>query len=642
MQPSAFETLRKALEKHQSEERLPSESDLYEGRASVPPSMPSQAVVSRRATTSARGSQHNPFTSPPVGSSVLHPTSDNPYPTTSAPQIQISASRGTGGSSTQQSSPTSDGINTHLSSSTPVAQRTHDVPGEVWIDPLEREGLPVHAPIPNANNRREGSALRRRSTWARGSRDDGATSSEKHIERLAEHQAAGVVRAHTRRGWGWLHRSHNGRRGAKSKGTRDGERGKMDQGPSVTDEKGKATRHSQHHRRHTHSDTENDADFAHGELRRPGRVRQGVPGSWLAPVTHLPHMHTRHPEDYHHGHAHGPNLGNGVLSALLALYGHDHEHDDEGSVSGGSTPGGRSRASSDAGSEDGILPKPDRPWLSDEHDHHEQSTSKNVKGKHAGKFSLGRSVKGGSASSILAHLRTPSLPAASTTAALIAGAGTLSGAAAPQQATLAPNLKKAGYSLVRYSVEEVPKTVSRTPNIISRTHRYTRSTDSGNATNDHRESEKESEPEYPDTPAATIVVSPTGGSEGVVDDSKGVHDHPASTPGGRRGWTDKLMDLPLPIHFTPSHLRALSSFHEKGLHTSGGSGTATPGTASAPGTSVEEFDEKKDYFDLKHTEKETRRIKEQEKKEREKQRRRKRRKAEVYVRHPFSSIPPVY
>ena len=651
------------MEKHHSRERLPSESRPQEGRARALPSIPPQAVVPLRATAfaSTLASHHNPFTSPPVALSGLPPThmnSDNPYPTTSAAQVQVSESRGTSGSSTEQSSPTIDDINVHLSASTLVAQRTHDVPGEVWIDPLEREGLPVHAPIPNARDRGEArNTLRRRSTWARGSRDGDATFGEKHVERLAEHQAAGVVRAHTRRGWGWLHRSRNGKKTTKSKGTHEGDRGKADQGHRRTDDKGKATKRTHHRRHHTHSDRENDTDFTDGELHRPGRVRKGVPGGWLEPVMHLPHMHThrgRHhyPEGHHRGHPDGPKLGHGVLSTLLALYGHDHEHDDEGSASGASSPGGRSRTSSETGSEEGILPKPERPWLSDQDDNRDHSTSKGQKDKHPGKFSLGRSLKGGSASSILAHLRTPSLPAAPTSAALIAGAGTLSGAAAPQQATLAPNLKKPGYYLARYSVEEVPKIVARTPNVVSSGLRRTRSTDSGiSASNRHTSEEKESEAESPDTPGATIVGSPTPASGGLVDRPKAGHDYPVSTPGGRKGWTGRLKDLPLPMHFSPSHLRALSSSHpgtERGLHTPGESGTATPGTVSVGGTPVDEFGEKKDYFDLKHIEKETQRIKEQGRKERkergrrkDKEIRRKRRKAEVYVRRPFSSVSPV-
>lgn len=540
-------------------------------------------------------------------------------------------------------------MNTHISASTLVAQRTHDVPGEVWIDPLEREGLPVHAPIPNTRNRGEsGSSLRRRSTWARGTRDGDVDFGEKHVERLAKHQAAGVVRAHTRRGWGWLHRSPNGKKATKSRGTgtQEGERGKVDQGHRGTDEKGKAKKNT-HRRRYIPSDTENDTDFADGEFHRPGRTRKGVPGGWLTPVMHLPRVHAhrsqqQHPEDNRRSHPDSPKFGNGVLSTLLALYGHAHEHDDEGSASGASTPGGRSRTSSDAGSEEGILPKPDRPWLfnQDDNDH---STSKGPKDKHPAKISLGRSLKGGSASSVLAHLRTPALPAAPSPAALIAGAGTLSGAAAPQQATLAPNLKRPGYNLVRYSMEEVPGIVARTPNVISRGLRRARSTDSGVATIDrHMGRETES-----DTPCATVVESPTTASEGFVDRPKASPDYPISTPGGK-GWTGRLRDLPLPIHFPPSHLRTLSPSYpaiRKGPHTPDESGSVTPRTASAVGTPVDEFGEKKDYFDLKHIEKETQRIKERERierKERKKQRgkemRRKRRKAEVYVRHSFSSL----
>lgn len=553
--------------------------------------------------------------------------------------MQVLESRGTGGSSTDQSSPTMDDISMDPSASTLVAQRTHDIPGEAWIDPLEREGLPIHAPIPNAGNRGEaGDVLRRRSTWRR--RDGGADSTfgEKHTTRLAEHQAAGVVRAHTRRGWGWLHRSPKGKNATKSEGTHEGE-------------KGKATRHRRHH---THSDTENDPNVMDRELHRPERVRKGVPGSWLTPVMHLPHIHTHHQsQDHHRGHHHGPNLGNGVLSALLALYGHDHEHEDEGSISGASTPGGRSRTSSDAGSEEDILPKPHRPWVPDQDGNRAHSTSEAQDGNRPGKSSLGRSLKGGSASSILAHLRSSSLPTASTTAALIAGAGSLSGAAAPQQATLAPNLKRPGFGLVRYSLEEVPKASRRIPKVISRGFRRARNTDSGVATDRHASEDNESEAESPDTPAATIVASPTAGSDGLAQGSKGGQVYPVSTPGGRRGWTGRLKDLPLSMHLSPNYLRGTSPSHpgtpnEKGIPTPGGSGTVTPQTASAGGTPVEEFGEKKEYFDLRHMEKEAQRIKEREKKERkenqkqrEKEKRRKRKKAEVYVCHPSSSALPV-
>ncbi|KAH0835484.1 hypothetical protein J3R83DRAFT_9150 [Lanmaoa asiatica] len=644
LDPGAFETLRNALEKHQSEEHLQTEPGPRQEIASALPPIPSQAVIPLRTTTSVPASHHNPFTSPPVLLSGHHPThinSDNPYPTTSTPRIQVSESRGTRGSSTQDNSPTIDDASPHLSAATLVAQRTHDVPGEVWIDPLEREGLPMHAPIPSARDRLEASnALRRRSTWARGSRDGVACFGEKHIERMAEHQAAGVVRAHTRRGWSWLHRSPNSKKAVQSKGMHNGEERKVDQGHRGADEKGKATKHTRRRRRHTHSDIENDTNFADGEFPRPGRMRKEVPGGWLAPVMHPPHGRQKHPEDRHGDHPQGPKLGNGVLSALLALYGHDHEHDDEGSGSGASTPGGRSRTSSDAESEEGILPKPHRPWLPDQDDNHDHSTSKGQKDvKDKGKFSLGRSLKEGSASSILAHLRSPSLPAASTTAALIAGAGTLTGAAAPQQATLAPNLKRPGYNLVRYSVEEVPKIVPRTRNVISRGLRRMRRTDSDSTATDRRVGEeKESEAESPDTPGGTIVASPTTGTQ------QG-HAYAVSTPGGRKGWTGRLKDLPLTMHLSPSHVRPLSPpLPERGLHTPGESGNATPKTVSAGATPVDEFGEK-GYFGLEHIVRETQRIEERGRekwKEREKQRekviRRKRRKAEVYITRHVAEI----
>ena len=622
VQPNAFETLRTALEKHQS----------TEGLASELPSIPPRAVISPNTAASDPESHRNPFTSPPIALSApshTHMDSDNPYPATSAPQIQVLQPRDTSRSSTQQSSPITADISMDPSASTLVAHRTRDVPGEAWIDPLEREGLPVHAPIPNAGDREVGNILRRRSTWRRGTREIDATFGDKHIAQLAEHQAAGVVRAHTRRGWGWFQRPPNGKNDAGQKGTHEGE-------------KGKASKGGRHRHHHTRSE-EVDTDLTDGDFHRPGRVRKGVPSSWLTPV----HGQQRRPEDYNRGNHHSLKLGNGVLSTLLALYGHEHEHDDEESTSG-STSGGRSRSSSDAGSEEGILPKPHRPWLADQDDNHDHSASKTHKDEPPGKFHLGRSQKAGSASSILAHIRSPSIPAASTTAALIAGAGTLSGAAAPQQSTLAPNLKRPGYHLVRYSMEEVPQTGRKTHNIFFRGFRRSHSRDSGVAT-DHRTSEeKESEVESPVTPGGTIVASPTGGSEGLMRGPKG-HVEPVSTP-GRKGWTGKLKDLPLAMHLSPSHLRGLSGAHllspnEKDRHTPGGSGTATPNSTSLGGTPVDEFAEKMEHFDYKHMQREAQRIKERERKarkekgkQREKEKRRKRRKAEVYVCHhlPFN------
>ncbi|KAF9233444.1 hypothetical protein BU15DRAFT_53866 [Melanogaster broomeanus] len=239
-----------------------------------------------------------------------------------------------------------------------------------------------------------------------------------------QNQAAGVVRAHTRRGLGWLRHS------SRAKATHKGEKSKGDN----EEGKGKDIEYRNEHQvhQHTSSDTENETDLADTE---------------------------------------------------------DHKS----SASEGSKGDG---------------------------------AKEDIKESH--KSSLGRSLGSGSASSLLANLRAPFQPEKSSTAALIAGAGSLTGAAAPQQATLAPNLKRPGYGLVRYSMEDVP-TVSRNPPVVPRAPRRTRSTD------------------FDFTRAV-----------GGRPDRGLLNPHGATTPGGQKRWSGVLKDLP---HFSSGHFKGFSETH---------------------------------------------------------------------------------
>ncbi|KIK99531.1 hypothetical protein PAXRUDRAFT_822693 [Paxillus rubicundulus Ve08.2h10] len=684
LDPGAFGTLTDALERHRSRESLASNREREGGRGqSNLPAVPPRAAVPLRATASAPASQRSPFATSSLHSWEYHPTYVNmndPHPNMTAPQTQASESYRTIDSSTQQSTPSSDDLGMPFSLSPVLAQRTHNVPGEVWIDPLEREGLPVEATIPSVRTEGTGGSgfgPRRRSTWKQANDDSVVGAGERHTEQLAEHQAAGVVRAHTRRGWGWLHRSPKGKGKSKFKGTHRGERegGDEDEGTNLQEKegkgKGKETKHGRHVNHRPLSDTENDTDFTnsgfHGLGPRPGRARKGVPFSWFMhhDSQRTPDAHQDDPEGHPHVTGHSP-VGHGVLSTLLALYGHDHDHDDEGSVSGASTPGRQSGTSSDDESEEVTLHKPHRPWLHSYDDkEHKRSASEGPKvdggkvdTKESGRFSLGRTLRTGSASSLLSHLRTPSLPTTAASAALIAGAGALSGAAAPQQATLAPNLKRPGYNLVRYSMEDIPTVPPSTPKfpVVPRAPRRTRSTDFDftRAVGGRVSEEKGDGVESPDTLAATTVVSSPipGGPDRAFSRRAGDLASAPTTPGGRKRWTGVLKELPLPPYLSSGHFKGFSFSlpgmpKEKGVGTPSESGSTTPKTASVGGTPLVELGEK-DYFDAKSMEREAQRINEQHRRERkerkerqrnkEKEMRRKRKKAEVYITRHVAAI----
>ncbi|KAH7886562.1 hypothetical protein F5I97DRAFT_1926861 [Phlebopus sp. FC_14] len=679
LDPNAFETLKDALERHKS--LRGSENDLGrpregEANSSAPPSgipIPLRIPPSApRASASVPDAQQNPFATPSLPTWNFPPgyaNTNNPYARMTPPAMALTDSTYPP-QTTIDSSPSTD-TGTPFSSSPLLAQRTHDVPGEVWIDPLEREGLPVESRIPDFDNTGEGgSRLNARRNSRRGSRDTGA--GERHVERLAAHQAAGVVRAHTRRGWGWLHRKA---------------RGKKSQGPDKENEdhdektgKGKHTTHR--HRRHHHhatSDTDNDdTDFTDIEIDgarvRQHGARKGVPASWFIPMvrqSHLLHHADHDPERHAHGTPSGPRLGTGVLSTLLALYGHDHYHEEDGSISGASTPGRRSHASSDGESEhERGLEEPVRPWMRGKDDEgRKQTTSEGQKAKVPQETgTVGRSSKSGSASasSLLGNLKSSSRPATPSTAALITGAGTLGGAAVPQQTALAPNLKRPGYGLVRYSMENVPTTTTTgqeqgqptTSKPALHTPRRTRSTDfdftravGGRVSEEGEHTDVES----PGTLAAhTPPSSPMSGHTDRPllrtgrDEVATPESGPATPAGGRKRWSGVLKDLPLPISLSASHFKGFSLSLPGTPWERTSSASVTPKTVSVGGTPIDEFGEKKDYFDMKLAEKENERIKERERRERkerkerererEKEKRRKRKKAEVYITRHVAAI----
>ncbi|KIJ62428.1 hypothetical protein HYDPIDRAFT_94568 [Hydnomerulius pinastri MD-312] len=317
---------------------------------------------------------------------------------------------------------------------------------------------------------------------------------------FSTHQAAGVVRAHTRRGFSWLHRSPGGKGKGTSKGARRGGRekdaGEKEDNSNEKEGKGKGkdrdTKRGHRLHRRIASDTENDTDWTDNDLTlgpRPARARKGVPSNWFMPMMHrgtgmLPHADHHDPENHPHGAA-NPRLGTGVLSALLALY-----------------------------------------------------------------------------------------------------AGTLSGAAAPKQATLAPNLKKPGFGLVRYSMEDGPTlghqetTTPRPP--APRAPRRTRSTDF-----DFTSAVGGRSNHAPFRPPGDLTDA------GVV-----------TTPGGRKRWSGMLKDLPLPIPLHGGHFKGFS--------------LSLPGTPKEKGSGTPSRKERE--------------------REREKEKRRKRKKAEVYITRHVAAI----
>ena len=312
-----------------------------------------------------------------------------------------------------------------LSDSPLLVRRIHDVPGEVWIEPHEREGLPVGPTplgesldlgvdpdrnVPNPSENGGGKVSRSTTLFSgvRGSNDGNIVrrlstrhnthaidqGAEKHIEKLAARHAAGVVRAHTRKGSYWLHHPH-----VRSGGHGNGSDTDSDEKP-LRQKSGRGKR-----RYLSHSDldlvapdgasTEQEVHAISKNRRRGNKkVNKSAP-SWLYSFVnrtnhshpsgdvdrHDPELQEGSSEFMHAPHAH-PRLGKGILSTLLALYGNDYEQEragelsEEGSVSGGSAPlpisGTSSRAGSEGDHEEPMLGKPVRPCI---------NCPKNSKGK---------------------------------------------------------------------------------------------------------------------------------------------------------------------------------------------------------------------------------------------------------------------
>ncbi|KAL4061818.1 hypothetical protein V8B97DRAFT_648494 [Scleroderma yunnanense] len=516
---------------------------------------------------------------------------------------------------------------------------------------------------------------------------------ERHIERLAEQRAAGVVRAHTRRELSWLHRPplHPSRRGGKTHGKGDSEGDEKSDTDLGEVEEPLEKPSGQSRRKHlSHSDLdlatgmESDGmnvEQSHSLTKHKRNVKHGnkkankSAPSWLYSFVNRTHPAgglDRHDPESQEGpsgsiqapHVHS-RIGTGVLSTLLALYGNDHEHERVGEVSeegsGESTPIPTSRASSGVGSEDEESKSPMRGWV----DHpraDRDKCSKSTKLSSAGNpkddptksshSALGSSLKTSSTSSLLriSHLRTHSSPTLVPTAALIAGAGSLRSTAVPSGAALASDLGREN-DLVRYEVR------ARSP--------------AGSVKGDMPEM-----PAIVPTPSSLESYVPTSASAAGVSSSSLIPASPTETRplAVKRGWKNALRDYPLPTSIsrtgTPSTTAGTMGQWWKDISCSlpstprggiGGwgwsalSGNTTPKTSGGatpiigseggtPGCGVDE-EGGKDYLEEKRDEREKRKLekkrldKERKKRERkEKKERRKRKKAEAWITRHVAAI----
>ncbi|KAF7297301.1 hypothetical protein MIND_00963300 [Mycena indigotica] len=278
-----------------------------------------------------------------------------------------------------------------------------------------------------------------------------------------------------------------------------------------------------------------------------------------------------------------PSLGGGVLSALLTLY------------------NDQPRANSSASSTSGIELSHDLPWMSMET---RPNTKKNTIGENSPLIQpsssrqttttdssadpLGRSHTRAGSTSSLAALKNI-LPisqkrnSAHAFGALIASTGNIAGVAAPVSTQLAPNIKRPGYHLSRYSLEEdLPGPVARPrPNAAEKISR-------------------ERPLSLPPVAATDFALPPP-----VLRGSASVSSFGGeSSLASKRGWTEKLRDM-------------------EAFAFGGRSGRTTP--VQTPSTAT---DENPEWLDEKWT-------KEQDKKKRE---RKKRKKAEVYITRHVAQI----
>ncbi|KAL4072087.1 hypothetical protein J3A83DRAFT_2969274 [Scleroderma citrinum] len=140
LDPAAFETLRGALERHRSQSvnsgsqlrSMAKPSGNRHRSLSLSQSLPARRSLPSRTTTSPSHAHPNLSADPRAGTSDQ---SLNPFTVPATVRSSFTFT---------DTSPTSTtGVSTPFPDSPLLVQRTHDVPGEVWIDPHEREGLPI-------------------------------------------------------------------------------------------------------------------------------------------------------------------------------------------------------------------------------------------------------------------------------------------------------------------------------------------------------------------------------------------------------------------------------------------------------------------------------------------------------------------
>ncbi|OJA16337.1 hypothetical protein AZE42_06584 [Rhizopogon vesiculosus] len=296
--PNAFETLKDALERHSSSSTHSRTASPYSA-AVTRPQVPTLPSISTNYNLNMQPSTTNT----PNGVSMYNQR--DTYPPSTA----------------------SSSVPSPSSSAPFLPHRTYAVPGEAFIDPLESAGLPLS------------------SRQVSGDSEMPADGHAGRVERLAAREAAGVVRAHTKR-WGMLRR--RGHR-SKSRTTADHDKEKTHKHRFRSFRAGRDT------------DTENESEESEFERPYPTQTRhkERPKKSWwqfhTPPSVAHHHQHSAHYDLESHppSHSSQPKLGTGVLSALLALYGQDHDHE----------RGESGTWSSHASEDEGDLSGPEQPWL---------------------------------------------------------------------------------------------------------------------------------------------------------------------------------------------------------------------------------------------------------------------------------------
>ncbi|KAJ7715205.1 DUF1212-domain-containing protein [Mycena metata] len=292
--------------------------------------------------------------------------------------------------------------------------------------------------------------------------------------------------------------------------------------------------------------------------------------------------------------------GGGVLSALLTLYNEGGDTGTPTTVSPrpppdagrppSSSPPARRASPPHTSSSTPSPPNPSRPQTVD-------PLGRSHNARHAG-----------SHSSLAAKAKFAILPAstqnrrngAGVLGALIASTGNIAGAAAPAPSTLAPNIKRPGYHLSRYSIDE--QDVVLPPVTLSA---------------------KERPKSLPPTP----YLKPSSTASSITD---------RDTLASKRGWTEKLRGLDAGgagfAGWNGKSGRSTPTFGVgAGGFFGGRSGRSTP-TVRTPSTDDEKEGEERWMW-----ERERERAREREQEGR-KEKRRKRRKAEVYITRHVAQI----